>query len=64
MVGPHPDLFLVLLFPFHSVFIFYPVWSHSFEANYILALQSSQDLHMTVLICLLVGEGNLQNEAS
>lgn len=47
MVWPHPDLFLVLLFPFHSVFIFYPIWSHSFEANYILALQSSQDLHMT-----------------
>lgn len=47
MVWPHPDLFVVLLFPFHNVFIFYPIWSHSFEANYILALQSSQDLHMT-----------------
>lgn len=33
-------LFIVFLF-------FYPIWSHSFEANYILALQSSQDLHMT-----------------
>lgn len=43
----HPDLLSLPFPPLHGVFIFHPIWSHFSEANYVLALQSLQDLHMT-----------------